>query len=205
MFKGEFDWHGARFRSGDLIFFKGKCVRSRIIRLCQWNPWSHIGMVIIHGSGEPMFFESSGKPKGKDLFTGETTSGVQLTNFYKRMEGSNLAMGIRHLSNVDLDELHLGRGMAVMKWMAGRPFEKRLIELARVGLPFLPNNRTEHMESIFCSEAVAAILMAWGVLTDKHPSNYYTPKHFATGNNIELLKGHYSPMWTINAKNERAL
>jgi hypothetical protein len=179
-------------RTGDIVLFSGKGLASAGIKRILGCAWSHVGLVV-HGAagGRPLLLESTPCRDLVDVLTGERTGGVRLVGLRERFASFEGDIAVRRLDPA-LAPAQIEGLMVVLRRLHGRPYERDLFELMR-SVSARVEWRQEGLASLFCSELIAEILQAVGLLDDVgqggRPSNEYTPHHFSDGYDLRLRLG----------------
>ena len=79
--------------------------------------------------------------------------------------------------------------MEFREGVRNRPYEKSEIELIKSAYDGPWGHNEEDLSSLFCSELVAEAYQRVGLLSNKKPSNEYTPKDFTDGKKLSLPEG----------------
>lgn len=186
-----------QLKTGDIILFSGKGGISYGIKFFTLSKWSHVGMVYkiedpLDAKGSVFCWESTLLTDLNDADTGKLTMGVQRIELSERLErcfASGYEISIRPLSNPLTDDMV--RALNDFRHeVSGRPYEKDKIELLNAAYDGLFGENKEDLSSLFCSELVAEAYQRMKLLTEKTPSNEYTPKDFSTEKWMNLELGY---------------
>lgn len=161
------------FEPGDLLFFYGEDLASRIIEWATRGP-SHVGIVSDHDDFSAVLYESTTLANEPDLLTDRNISGVQAHLPMTRVreypgqvyrcrltKGWRLSPGERWFLRDWLQQFHgepydlrgaLLSGTRLFKWTAMMPYPD--------------------LESLFCSELCAAALMRIAFLPSDNPTRF---------------------------------
>jgi len=177
-------------KTGDLVLFSGKGGVSTGIKWFTHSKWSHVGMVARLPEWDVvLLWESTTLANIADIESGQERKGVQLVPLSERIRKCNGEVSIRLLENIDRTPEMLKELSLLRAEVKNRPYEQSKIELFKAAYdgPFGAN--TEDLSSLFCSELVAEAYQRMGLLSEKKPSNEYTPKDFSEAAKLKLLKG----------------
>lgn len=178
-----------RLETGDVVLFSGKGGISAGIKWFTQCQWSHVGMVLRLPEWDAvMLWESTTLSDIKDVESGKERKGVQIVPLSERLRKYKGEVSIRLLDIERTPEMLTSLSLLRAE-IKGRPYEKNKIELIKAAYdgPFGENK--EDLSSLFCSEMVAEAYQRMGLLTEKKPSNEYTPKDFSSDNKLKLVKG----------------
>jgi hypothetical protein len=186
---GRYEDERRRLKTGDVALFSGKGRISEIIMRATGSRFSHVAMVVVLKELDLVaLWESTTLSNVRDLSSGELRQGVQLVPLSDRLEHYSGAVYVRKLSKT-LSEDQLRRLSDFRRTVAGRPYEKSVLELAST----LWNEfgGQEDLSSLFCSELVAETFQQIGLLGDVSAggkaSNKYQPRDFSMDEEIALL------------------
>ncbi len=181
-------------QTGDMVGFSGNGIASTAIKLTTKSKWSHIGMTICSPEWDLILcWESTLLCNVPDIESGFIKKGVMLVPLESRILTYNGTVGIRQIRKpLRLEQLIILRKFR--QEVKNRPYEKNYLELIKSVYdgPFGLN--TQDLMSLFCSELVAEPCIRMGLITDKLPSNEYTPGDFL---NKESFKGVWEPIKMI--------
>jgi hypothetical protein len=168
-------------QTGDVVLFRGK---GRISRWIRWwcslvtglrPTWaSHVGVAVREGR-RLLLLESTSIRGG--------VKGVRLTPLSDALAAYDGQVRLRRLSMIQTME----RRAAIRRFvggMLGRPYEQNLLELIRSAWT-ATRNTTAAMDSVFCSELVAALYQHMDLLPELPPANNYTPEDFRKGGAVD--------------------
>lgn len=187
----------SKLKTGDILLFSGKGGISEGIKFFTVSKWSHVGMVYRFddpqdAKGTIFCWESTTLSSLEDADTGKLTKGVQRVELSERLErcfASGYEISVRQLSKALTDEMI--RALNDFRHeVSGRPYEKDKIELLKAAYDGIFGGNKEDLSSLFCSELVAEGYQRMGLLTEKVPSNEYTPRDFSSEKGISLELGY---------------
>ncbi|WP_163132172.1 YiiX/YebB-like N1pC/P60 family cysteine hydrolase [Agarivorans sp. Alg241-V36] len=181
-----------QLKTGDLVFFSGKGLGSDIIRYGTFSKWTHVGMVLeLEGYDFVTLWEAIPDSKDTCLYTKQASNGVQVVPLHQRVKQHLGSISIRQLLGGNLSGEHLAKLMQLLERLKLRHYEQDFWELARAGWegPFGENQ--ENLDSLFCSELVAAAYQHIGLLDKHKPSNEYTPANLSEKQLTQLNDGFY--------------
>ena len=177
--------------TGDLVLFEGTSFFSRLIQRASGSKWSHVGMVMRLPEYDYLaLYESTGGGALRDLVSGVPTKGVQLVPLSEKIRTYPGRVAIRNLIDAGLIAEDFRALTELRKELRGRPYEKSALELIRAAHDSPGEVTNEDLSSLFCSELVAEAYQRLGLLTDRKPSNEYTPGDFGDRAGLQLERGH---------------
>jgi hypothetical protein len=187
----------SELKTGDLLLFSGKGGISAGIKFFTISKWSHVGMVYkfesaLDPKGSIFCWESTTLSNVKDAESGKLTKGVQRVELSERLEkcfASGYDICVRPLSKPLTEEMVITLNN-FRHVVSGRPYEQNMVELLKSAYDGFLGENKEDLSSLFCSELVAEAYQKMGLLTEKTPSNEYTPKDFSSYRNISLELGY---------------
>lgn len=157
----------------DLFFFWGSAPLSQFIRWGTGGP-SHVALAIREEvTASVLLWEATIK---------EEKSGVMLSLLSDSLKGYagkvawRKAVMSKHVRTEALNVLP-----RVRKQLDGRPFETNWAEFIKAGYDGPFGKNTRDISTLFCSETVAETYQQCKMLNSLKPSNEYTPKDFAEG------------------------
>jgi hypothetical protein len=186
-----------QLKTGDILLFSGKGGISEGIKFFTLSKWSHVGIVYRFddprdAKGSIFCWESTTLSNLQDADTGKLTKGVQRVELSERLErcfASGYEVSVRPLAKSLTDDMI--RALNDFRHeVSGRPYEKDKIELLKTAYEGIFGNNKEDLSSLFCSELVAEAYQRMGLLTEKMPSNEYTPKDFSSEKGLSLELGY---------------
>ncbi|OUC16724.1 MAG: hypothetical protein B0A82_00415 [Alkalinema sp. CACIAM 70d] len=186
-----------QLKTGDIILFSGKGGLSDGIKFFTVSKWSHVAMVYrfddpLDPKGSVFCWESTTLNSIKDADTGRLTKGVQRLELSERLEkcfANGYEINIRPLSQPLTDSMIIALNNFRHE-VSGRPYEKNKIELLKSAYDGIFGDNCEDLSSLFCSELIAEAYQKMGLLTERIPSNEYTPKDFSTQRSMQLELGY---------------
>ncbi len=186
-----------QLKTGDIILFSGKGGISDGIKFFTVSKWSHVGMVYrldnpLDPESSMFCWESTTLSDIKDADTGKLTKGVQRVELSERLErcfSKGYEISVRLLSETLTDDMILALNNFRHE-VSGRPYEKDKIELLKAAYEGVLGDNKEDLSSLFCSELLAEAYQNMGLLTEKVPSNEYTPNDFSTERSLKLELGY---------------
>ncbi len=181
-------------KTGDIVLFSGKGGISAGIKWATLSRWSHVGMVLkLEEYDFVTIWESTTLSNLKDLISGKCRKGVQLVPLSSRVNKYEGEIAVRQLSGVSFTANDVKNLMEFRKQMTGKPYEEDMIELIKAAYDGPFGHNEEDLSSLFCSELVAEAYQRLGLLSEKKPSNEYTPADFSSKKEIKLKKGELGP------------
>lgn len=199
--------------TGDLLFVSSTSLAARVIQGVSHSRWNHVGVVVRAGVGDGtpelcdydmlLLLESTlghADEEVRDIFTGGVVRGVRLVPLSQRMADEARHGKVKFAFRRLFPGLGTSHLAAFDQWrhgLMGRPYEQNWLELLKAAWdgPFGQNR--EALQSVFCSELAASLLIHLGILkADANPSNEYTPGDLAEdpreGRDATLpLAGHW--------------
>jgi len=169
-----------RVSCGDIILFNTDFVQGSVVKLLTRSEWDHIGLII----------ENPKNPK-ELLMVESIPDGVNIFELNERMDYYlNLSsIGIRRLEAVEKTQKFAQIMHDFCLEIEHRPYKtmSRAMEFVRA---LYGTNQAENLESIFCSELVAAAYKRAGLIDAQVLSNNILPKDFAEqSKKIQLKNG----------------
>jgi hypothetical protein len=182
-----------QLKTGDILLFSGKGGISEGIKFFTLSKWSHVGMVYRFedpndAKGTVFCWESTTLNDLADADSGKLTQGVQRVELSERLErcfSKGYEISIRQL-NTPLTNDMLKALNDFRHEVSGRPYEKNKLELIKSTYDSVFGESKEDLSSLFCSELLAEAYQRMGLLTEKKPSNEYTPKDFSQDRRLAL-------------------
>lgn len=186
-----------QLKTGDILLFSGKSGISEGIKFFTVSKWSHVGMVYRFddprdAKGSIFCWESTTLSNLEDADTGKLTKGVQRVELSERLErcfSSGYEISVRPLSKALTDDMIKALNYFRHE-VSGRPYELDKIQLLKSAYDKIFGENKEDLSSLFCSELVAEAYQRMGLLTEKTPSNEYTPKDFSSEKGLQLELGY---------------
>jgi len=178
-------------KTGDIVLFSGNSLISSGIKIVTSSVWSHVGMILKIPQYDMVFvWESTTLTKLADAIDGKTKQGVQLVLLSDRVDTYDGIMSVRHLSK-EVSEHSVFELMKFRQTVKNRPYEESKIELIKSAYDGWLGDNDEDLSSLFCSELVAEAYQRMKLVSEKLPSNEYTPADFsaAKSKSIDWLNG----------------
>ncbi len=177
-------------KTGDMLFFKGNGLFSKLIMAAPGAEFSHVAMYVDHPEYGPCVFESTSLGALDDVITGEKIDGVQLVPFEERVNSYDGEVFHQSLDN-ELTHEQITEIFDFIDQYHGTPYEEDKLQLARAELDSFPWHKNEEdASSLFCSETIVLCLRSASVVeTSDLPSNEFTPTDCSElmNSNIEML------------------
>lgn len=194
-------------RTGDLWLFRGSSLADRAIRVTTNAPVNHVGMAVVLDDLPPLMWHAELGRSLPDAWSGKHHRGVQLHDLHDAVVTWEHRYGqrtwLRQLDYAPGAERQAEVEDAVLRtiarlngtpfpstarlagrWLSGRQTTRRLRR------PFGNRSSTEAtLESAYCAEVVAVTFEAMGLLGKQHPTSWYDPGTFWSGEKLELLDG----------------
>lgn len=182
----------AELKTGDIVLFSGKGGISAGVKWATLSRWSHVGMILkLPEYDFVTVWESTTLSSLVDLDTQVPRKGVQLVPLSARIKDYDGEIAVRQLDGVTFEDSDIQELIKLRHEVAGRPYEKNVIELIKAAYDGPLGRNTEDLTSLFCSELVAEAYQRLGLLSEDKPSNEYTPCDFSEKKKekLKLLKG----------------
>lgn len=188
-------------QTGDLILLAGAESGGALIKFFDGAQFSHSAIIIRSKCTSELFlYEATpNHHNAVDVRTGKVLHGVQVVPFrYKVFSGWYSRVAVRRLVGITDEEREdiYQKLLLFRKQMEGKPYEKNYLELVLAAfnidqdwLQSLPDY--DNLNSLFCSEMVAAAYQKMGVLDDKASPSDFTPNDFSSVRQLKLLKGEF--------------
>jgi hypothetical protein len=194
-------------RTGDLWLFRGSSMADRAIRVTTNAPVNHVGMAVVLDDLPPLMWHAELGRSLPDAWSGKHHRGVQLHDLrdavvtWEHRYGQrtwlrqlDYAPGAERQAEVEdavlrtIARLHgtpfPSTARLAGRWLSGRQTTRRLRR------PFGARTPAEAtIESAYCAEVVAVTFEAMGLLGGQHPTSWYDPGTFWSGEKLELLDG----------------
>lgn len=178
-----------RLNTGDIVLFSGKGGISAGIKWFTQSKWSHVGMVLRLPEWDAvLIWESTNLDDVAEIESGKARKGVQIVPLSERLRKYPGETSIRLLEMERTPEM-LKELSLLRAEVKGRPYETDKLELFKAAYEGPFGDNVEDLSSLFCSELVAEAYQRMGLLSEKKPSNEYTPKDFSDKRKLKLLKG----------------
>ena len=188
-----------RMNTGDIVLFSGKGGISTGIKWFTQSKWSHVGMVLRLPEWDAvLIWESTTLDDVAEIESGKARKGVQIVPLSERLRKYPGEASIRLLKADRTPEMLKDLSLLRAE-VKGRPYEKDKLELFKAAYEGPFGDNVEDLSSLFCSELIAEAYQRMGLLSDKKPSNEYTPKDFSDEGKLKLLKGKLQKEVTVHA------
>ena len=156
--------------------FNTTFISGNATKLLTWSNWDHIGMVVEAPNKKLKLFEAI--PDGVNIFS----LGSRLKYYH---ELSTIA--IRRLEVTRTQEM-IDSLYNFSQEVLGRPY-KYASNINEFVKALNYSNQVENLESIFCSELVAAALKRMNLMPSDVCSNNYLPRDFDESGVVKLTQG----------------
>jgi len=167
----------------DIVLFQGKGLISTLIRwFCRLfggkGRFSHVGVILVD-EGRVMLFEST---------TLNGAKGVRLIPFsevFEIYEGRVFVRRIK-LYPPDFSDRHW---LAICDYVIenlDKPYEENLLELMASAVDNVEWYSKDNNSDMFCSELVAGLYQAVGLIPEWKHKNEYTPDDFSIGGQVDM-------------------
>jgi hypothetical protein len=177
-------------RTGDLWLFRGRSAADHAIRAVTNAPVNHVGMAVVVDDLPPLMWHAELGQGLVDMWTGTHHRGVQLHDLHVAVERWTRRYRqrpwLRQLDAVVTADMEAALLRAIAR-LDGTPFPAT----ARLATRWIRGRlrRPAPIEETYCAEVVAATYQAMGLLDDEHPTNYYDPGRFWSGDRLALRAG----------------
>ena len=177
-------------RTGDLWLFRGHSAADNAIRAMTNAPVNHVGMAVVVDDLPPLMWHAELGHGLLDVWTGSHHRGVQLHDLRAAVEQwtgrYDQRPWLRQLDAVVTADMEAALLRTIAR-LDGTPFPATARLAARWFAGRL--RRPAPVEETYCAEVVAATYQAMGLLDGVHPTNYYDPGKFWSGDRLELRGG----------------
>ena len=190
-------------RTGDLWLFRGRSAADQAIRTLTNSPVNHVGMAVVLDDLPALMWHAELGRGVLDVWTGTRHRGVQLHDLREAVEQwtghyrqrawlrqleppvgpEQEAAVLTTIARLD------GTPFPSTAALAGRWLRGRLRRRAGRQGTVQHVQRMQQMETAYCAEVVAATYQAMGLLGDEHPTGYYDPGSFWSGDELLLRNG----------------
>lgn len=194
-----------QMNTGDILLFRGIEGFSKLIKISSICNFSHV-MMVVREPSEKIKEKYGIQDEKEKIFVFESDSeieqreggGVQLVGFRKWVKATE------HYYHENKDTLLVWRKIVDFDWksrekefeefaleMCGKLYEKSLTQLSGSVFGW---NKKEDLETIFCSELIAAsYIKAFNLLGNEKKANNFVPRDFTSTQTVDgkdiLLKG----------------
>lgn len=177
-------------RTGDLWLFRGRSAADQAIRVITNAPVNHVGMAIVLADMPPLMWHAELGKGLLDVWTGTHHRGVQLHDLRAAVEQwtGRYEQGawLRQLE-ADITPEMEGALLQTIARLNGTPFPSTAALVGRWARGRV--RRPAAAEMTYCAEVVAATYTSMGLLDGQHPTNYYDPGKFWSGDDLDLHRG----------------
>lgn len=197
---------GKKLKLMGIGLFAGSDGTSALIRKITLSLWSHCALILVDQDGILYCFESTGSYD--EIMHHGVTPRVQIhlwDEVVKQYEG-NVAM--RHFFDSKPDDIPFVEmntpeivNELVMKYL-NTPYEYNLVELLKA---VMGDNKEGNLNSIFCSELVAQVLIDMGYLPKEKLSDNYLPKDFSSEMTLQLVNASLADETVVKMLGEEEL
>jgi len=149
----------------DIILFSGKGWVSRAIKLGSFSRFSHVGIMI----DEDTLLESTTLNGANGVRT------IKISELLETYPGKMYRMKYNGYEPRDKKREIIDN---FVKETVGLPYNKSTWEVMKSAIDWLPNVE-EDLTSYFCSELVAELLQQLDLVTEKLPSDSWSPKEIS--------------------------
>ncbi len=176
--------------TGDIWLFRGTSMADKAIRVATNSPVNHVAMAVALDDLPPLLWHTELGQSLEDVWTGTHHRGAQLNRlgdaygvwtgkyaqraFVRQLTGEvTRAMEDELLRVIDTYDAKPfpTTGRLARRWIEGR-FRKEATG-----------------EAVYCAQLMAITFRRMGLLDPKHPSNWYDPGKFWSGDRLELMGG----------------
>lgn len=168
-------------QTGDMVFFSGRGLVSKGIKIATGSEWSHVGLVIrIDVLDLVLIWESTTLSDVNDIVSGEAVRGVQIAPLSRRIATYDGDYAFRRMGIPNKFPNYESTLKQLRRELDNKPYEQSTIQLIKSAFEFMDKpTDSEDLSSVFCSELVAEYYQRLGILDDT-PSCLYSPADLAT-------------------------
>lgn len=180
----------ATARTGDVWLFRGAQLASRAIRVATNAPVNHVAMAVVLDDLPPLLWHTELGRSLVDVWTGDAHRGAQLNRLDdayavwtgKYRERAYLRQLDAEVTRTMEDEL-----LKVIAAYDGREFP-RTRSLSWMWLRGRVRSQATD-QAVYCAQLLAITYIKMGLLDRRHPTNWYDPGRFWSGDDLELTGG----------------
>jgi uncharacterized protein YycO len=176
-----------RLQAGDVILFNTTFISGNATKLLTWSNWDHMAMVVETPKKKLKLFEAI--PDGVNLFSINSR-----LEYYLELS----SVGIRRLEVARNQEM-IDSLYQFSQEVLGRPY-KHVSNLNEFVKALNYSNQVENLESIFCSELVAAAFKRMKLLPNDVCSNNFLPRDFEGNGVVKLVRGKLGKLKTFSQR-----
>jgi hypothetical protein len=157
-----------RVNFGDLLLMNNSSAMAKLIAAATGCPWDHVALVVCGPD-----------PWRKPMLMEATREGVLAYPFEERVEAilrTEAVLGLRRLLDVERSPAFIRKVQAIVAAHHGKNYEESVATLIRANFKA---NHEESLDSLFCSELVAAAYQEFAVIGRDVISSNFSPKDFA--------------------------
>jgi hypothetical protein len=176
--------------TGDIWLFRGRSVADRAIRVATNAPVNHVAMAVAIDDLPPLLWHTELGRTLEDVWTGDHHRGAQLNRLDdaydvwtgKYGQRAYLRQFTGTITRTMEDEL-----LRVIAAYDGKPFPTT----SRLARRWVEGRFRKEAsgEAVYCAQLMAITFRRIGLLDPKHPSNWYDPGKFWSGDRLELAGG----------------
>lgn len=177
-------------QTGDIWLFRGRTMADKAIRVATNSPVNHVAMVVALDDLPPLLWHTELGRTLEDVWTGDHHRGAQLNRLAdaytvwtgKYAQRAYLRQFDGEITRAMEDEL-----LRVIAAYDAKPFPTT----SRVASRWVAG-RFRHEatgEAVYCAQLMAITFRRMGLLDPKHPSNWYDPGKFWSGDRLALADG----------------
>jgi hypothetical protein len=176
--------------TGDVSLFRGRSVADRAIRLATNAPVNHVAMVVALDDLPPLLWHTELGRRLEDVWTGTHHSGAQLNRLdeaYQVWTGRYRQRAYVRQFSGEITRAMEDELLRVIETYNDKPFPTT----SRLAGRWLAGRlrRQATSEAVYCAQLLAISFRRMGLLDSKHPSNWYDPGKFWSGDRLELAGG----------------
>lgn len=164
-------------QTGDIVLFSGNTLAAKTVRWFTASRWSHVGLILRHPAwgNEPLLWEATRASPLKDLATGSMADGVQLVKLADKVAAYPGQVVVRCWRDLG-ERPGPDQVSAVFERYHSLPYRDYV---RRNVHRWLGDPERERTKGTFCSEFVAEVLQAWGLVCPGRPVSRFVPADFA--------------------------
>jgi len=174
-------------KTGDLLLFVGGEKTSEIVRIWSNSPFTHVGFALKNKRNEVLIWHSDPSDQRVDLVNFECHEGVQVNDLRAYL---STYKGLLYWKPLDLTSEQRKKIASLVPEERCYKFNKNNMDLLRSvqgfsSFPLPPKEST--VDTYFCSEFVAQVLIKANVIPLHFLPNQYHPEHFTRNMNEDPI------------------
>ena len=176
--------------TGDVWLFRGARLADRAIRVATNAPVNHVALVVALDDLPPLLWHTELGRSLEDVWTGEHHRGAQLNRLDEAFDVWTGKYGQRAFLRQFSGEVTRDMEDELLRVIA--MYDGRAFPTTRGLVGRWLSGRVRHEatgEAVYCAQLLAITFRRMGLLDPKHPSNWYDPGKFWSGDKLELRDG----------------